>query len=164
MDLRREYTFDAPPAEVFAMFSDQAYVERRLSATGSLRSEVQLRPEDGGIRIETHRALPPRVPDAVRRFVGDTVELDEVQQWGSAGSDGSRTGTIAVSISGAPVRLTATTELHPVETGTRYTVTGTIKSSVPLLGRKIEDAAAPAVTAALDKEAQVGREWLAGQR
>ncbi len=164
MDLNREYTYDAPPAAVYAMFTDPAFVERRLTATGSLDSTIDLSPEADGTRITTHRVLPPKVPDFIRKFVGDQIDLDEVEHWGPADAEGNRAGTIAVSISGAPVKLEGTTALRATATGTSYTVTGTVKASVPLFGRKIEDATAPAVTGALDKEAQVGRDWLAARR
>ncbi len=164
MDLNREYTYDASPAEVFAMFTDPAFVERRLTATGSMESKVDLSPDGDGVRITTHRVLPPKVPDFVRKFVGDQIDLDEVEHWGPADAAGNRTGTVEVSISGAPVKLQAATALTATATGTSYTVVGTVKASVPLFGRKIEDATAPAVTGALDKEAEVGRDWLAGKR
>lgn len=164
MDLNREYTYDASPTEVYAMFIDQAFVERRLDATGALSRSAALTPEGGGVQIVTQRVLPPHVPDFVRKFVGESIELDEVEHWGEAGPDGSRTGTVHVDIKGAPVKLDAVTALRPTATGSVYTVTGTIKASVPLFGRKIEDATGPAVTAALDKEAEVGRTWLTGTR
>lgn len=164
MDLNREYSYDASPTEVYAMFVDQAFVERRLDATGALSRTAELTPEGGGIEIVTRRVLPPHVPDFVRKFVGDSIELDEVEHWGEAAPDGSRTGTVHVDIKGAPVKLDAATALRPTATGSAYTVTGTVKASVPLFGRKIEDATGPAVTAALDREAEVGRAWLAGER
>lgn len=164
MEFTREYTYDAPPAAVFAMFADEAFVQRRLVATGALSTKVELVPEGDGLRITTNRVLPPHVPDFIRKLVGDSIDLDEVEVWGGPAPDGSRTGTITVSISGAPVRLDGATALRPTATGTVYTINGTVKAAVPLLGRRIESATSPAVTGALDKEAEVGRAWLAGDR
>lgn len=164
MDLAREYTFDATPAEVFAMFTDPAYVERRLVATGSLKTAVDVAAEGPGVQIITHRSLPPEVPSSVRRFVGDTIDLDEVQHWGAAAGDGSRDGTIRVQITGAPVNLDAVISLRATGSGTRYSVTGSVHSSVPLFGRKIENATGPVVFSALDKEAEVSQDWLAERR
>lgn len=164
MQLNREYTFDAPPEQVYEMFIDEVYIKRRLDQTGSLSSSVDLTTDGDGACIRTHRVLPPRIPDYARRFVGDTVELDEVQRWGAANADRVREGTFSISISGAPVKLESAATLAPTATGSVYRVIGMVKSSVPLFGRKLEEAAAPAVIMAMDKEAEVSRDWLAGRR
>ncbi len=164
MQLNREYTFDASPQQVYEMFTDEAYVRRRLEQTGSLSSSVDLTRDGDRAQIRTHRVLPPRVPAYAKRFVGDTVELDEVQQWHPAEADGSREGSFSIAITGAPVRLESIATLSPTASGSVYRVIGTVTSSVPLFGRKLEEAAAPAVVMALDKEAEVSRDWLAGRR
>ena len=163
MDLMRAYHFDATPEEVYAMFTDETFVETRLDATGALTRTVKITPEGSGVRIKTHRELPPQVPDWAKKFVGDRISLDEVERWQPAGTDGTRDGTIFVEISGAPVQVDAKSKLSPAPGGgTDYTVAGTVTASVPLFGKKIQEAATPAITAALDKEAEVGQQWLAG--
>ncbi len=165
MELVRSYHFDASPDEVYDMFVDEEFVQARLTQTGALTSTIKITAEGSGVRIKTHRDLPPQVPDWARKFVGETISLDEVERWQAPGPDGSRDGTIFVEITGAPVQVDATSRLAAGPTGgTEYTVTGTITASVPLFGKKIQEAAAPAITAALDKEADVGRRWLAGDR
>jgi len=165
MELLRSYHFDASPHEVYDMFVDEEFVQARLTQTGALTSTIKITAEGSGVRIKTHRDLPPQVPDWARKFVGETISLDEVERWQAAGPDGSRDGTIFVEITGAPVQVDATSRLAAGPAGgTEYTVTGTITASVPLFGKKIQEAAAPAITAALDKEADVGRRWLAGDR
>lgn len=165
MEIMRAYHFDATPGEVYAMFTDERFAETRLDATGALSRTVKITPEGAGVRIKTHRELPPQVPDWARKFVGDVISLDEVERWQAADEDGSRDGTIFVEITGAPVTVDAKSRLSPASGGgTDYTVTGTITASVPLFGKKIQEAAAPAITAALDKEAEVGQTWLAGGR
>jgi len=165
MELLRTYHFDASPDEVYDMFGDEEFVQARLTQTGALTSTIKITAEGSGVRIKTHRDLPPQVPDWARKFVGETIALDEVERWQAAAPDGSRDGTIFVEITGAPVQVDATSRLAAGPAGgTEYTVTGTITASVPLFGKKIQEAAAPAITAALDKEADVGRRWLAGDR
>jgi hypothetical protein len=52
-------------------------------------------------------------------------------------------------------------ELGPGGPGTVLELTGDLKVSIPLLGKKLEQSAAPAVLAGFDVQQKVGSEWLA---
>ncbi len=102
-------------------------------------------------------------PDVAKKFVGDTVVIKQVDSWHAAGADGSRTGDVRLKIAGAPVELTGTmTPGRRRRAAPGRSSLGDLKASVPLLGGKLEKAAAPAIVMALRKEGEVGREYLAG--
>ncbi len=98
--------------------------------------------------------------------MSDHIELDEVITWGAAAPDGSRSGEIRVSVTSVPVSMKGTIQLVPGAggTSTRQIVDAELKASVPLVGRKIEEAAAPAVIAGLDGMEELGHAWLNGSR
>ena len=68
---------------------------------------------------------------------------------------------VVVEIQSAPVRLTGSLSLGPDGAGTAEQVDGDQKASLPLVGGKIEKAAEPAIRAAIGKEQEIGRGWLA---
>lgn len=164
MDVQRESTYPADAYATFGMLTDEAFLERRAVATQAIRHQVSVtNAPDGTVTARTHRTLPAAmIPDAMRKLVGDTVEVDEVIEWGPAEPDGTRTGELRLDVAKAPVRGRGTIRLDGQGDGTtRQTVTLDIKASVPMLGRKIEEAAAPAVLAALEVEEELGGRWLA---
>lgn len=162
--MRSEQRFDADPVAVFAMFTDEEFLARKAQATGALRHEASVRRTGDQVSVRLLRVMPPQVPDLVRRFVGDTIELDQVDEWGTAAADGSRTGTIRITMSGAPVRLTGGMRLVPAGAGSAVSVDAQLTASVPLFGGKIEKAVYDVLLEAARIEETLGQAWLDGQR
>ncbi len=164
MQIQEEIRYDAPPTDVAAMLADPAFVEDKCRRTGAIDQTVEI---DGdaaaAFTVTTVRTMPTDdFPDVAKKFVGDTVVIKQVDSWHPAGADGSRTGDVRLKIAGAPVELNGTMTLRADGGGTRQELLGDLKASVPLLGGKLEKAAAPAILMALRKEGEVGREYLAG--
>ncbi|MGH8823488.1 MAG: DUF2505 domain-containing protein [Jiangellaceae bacterium] len=164
MDLRTELRFDTDPVTVFAMFTDQAYLARKAEATGAVRHEASVARAGDRVTVRLLRVMPPDVPDLLRRFVGETIDLDQTDVWEPASADGSRTGSIHIDMGGAPVNLTGGMTLIGTAGGAAATVDAKVKASIPLVGGRIEKAVHDAVVHAARIEEQVGRAWLAGDR
>ena len=162
MKVTAQIRFAADPAKTFAVLMDEDFQEEVCRSTGSVGTEVSVDQTGGGATIRTSRELPTdQFPDFIKKFVGDTVHVVRVDTWGPAAADGARDGTIVVEIKGAPVRLTGTITLRPQGAETIEDVDGDLKASVPLIGGKIEKAAAPAIREAIDIEGRTAQEWLA---
>ena len=163
MRLSAEIRYDADPATVFAMLVDADFQERKCAATGALDHELEIEEyDDGGAAIRTSRTMPTdQVPDFIRTFVGQTLTVVQVDDWQPPAPDGSREGTVVVEIKGAPVRLAAAATLLADGAGSRQTIDGDLKASVPLIGGRIEKAVEPALQAAIRVEQREGRAWLA---
>jgi hypothetical protein len=162
--LSAEIRYAAAPQVVFDMLTDQAFQERKLAQTGALSYTASVvLSGDGGAVVASSRALPTdQVPDAFRSMVGDRLTVDQTETWNPAGPDGARTGTLSVTVSGVPVKLTAALSLSVTGAGCLETVSGDLKARVPLIGGRIEKAVEPAVRAAIDAEQRIGQVWLAG--
>lgn len=161
MKFRADLSYAADPDRVFAMLLDPAFHEKVCLATGALDHSVDVEPADGGATITTTRTLPAEgLPDFVRTFVGETLDVMRVDHWGPPDGEGIRRGTIVVEIQGTPVRLTGTVTMRAGGPGTVEEVDGDLKAAVPLVGGKIERAAEPAMRAAVSKEQEVGGAWL----
>ena len=63
-------------------------------------------------------------------------------------------------IGDAPISMNGTMKLAPSAVGTRIDIDGDLKATIPLIGGKIEKAAAPSIIKAMDKEQQTGTAWL----
>jgi hypothetical protein len=94
-------------------------------------------------------------------MVGQTLKVTETQDWGPASDDGSRQGTVEMAVAGAPISLKGTMSLRPGGPGTVETLDSELKAKVPLIGGKIEKAAAPPIEEAIDIEGRTASEWLA---
>ena len=164
MDLQTHMHFAADPATVFAMLTDEEYIARKTRAANAIRHEVSVTRNGDWVTIHLLRVMPPDVPDFIRRFVGDTIDLKQTDVWEPAAPDGSRTGTIAIDMAGAPVTLRGTLSLSPNATGSIVSADGKIKASVPFVGGKIEQAVHGGLIAAAKREEQVGRDWLSSLR
>ena len=157
MDISTGLDFAAHPADVFAMMNDQQYQEQVCVASEAISYEVSV----AGPTTHTSRTLP--APESAARFTGPQLTVVEDVSWGVAESDGSRTGTLQMIVQGQPVTLKGQLRLTPGGRGTTVKLTGDLKVAIPLLGRKLEQAAAPAVLAGFHTQQRVGDRWLAGQ-
>jgi hypothetical protein len=93
-------------------------------------------------------------------MVGARLKITEVDRWEAPQSDGSRTGTITVTIDGAPIKFTGALHLESTAAGSRASIAGDLKANIPFLGGRIEQAAAPAITAAVRAEQRTATTWL----
>ena len=162
MRLTAEISYAAAPAAVFEMLTQAEFQERKCAATGALSHEVEVEEyDDGSAVIRTRRTMPTdQIPDFVRTFVGTTLDVVQVDDWGPAGPDGARDGTAVVEIQGAPVRFAGSLTLRPAPGGALETIDGDVKASVPLVGGRIEKALEPALQAAIRVEQREGTGWL----
>ena len=163
MRIRATIEYDATPDEVFAMLSDRDFQDRKAKATGALEHEVSIATRGEETRIVSKRTMPTEdFPDFVKGMVGDRLPVTETHTWGPAAADGSRRGEITVAVGNLPVGLKGTLALAPQGEGTTQSVDGELKARIPIIGGKVEKAAAPAIEAAIDIERTTGRAWLAG--
>jgi uncharacterized protein DUF2505 len=155
MDISSRVEFPAPVEQVFAMMTDQAYLEEVCQASQAKSYEASVT----GTTTRTSRRLP--APEAAARFTGPDVTVVEEIAWGPAAGDGSRTGRVELTISGQPVSMKGSMHLAAGGPGTIADLTGELKVAIPILGKKLEQASAPAVLAGFRTQQKVGNDWLA---
>ena len=163
MRVDSEITYEAGTDAVAEMLADPAFVERKCEAMGALEHSAEVSGDaTGAFTATSSRTMPTDdFPDFARKMVGETVKIKQVDTWEAADADGSREGTVSVEIAGAPLKVTGRMSLRPDGAGTVQTVDAELKSSLPIIGGKLEKAAHPAIMAAIRKENQTGQKWLA---
>jgi hypothetical protein len=164
VDFSAQVKFPASAVTVAEMFATEAYVMEKITASGAAPGTVEIVVGPGGaVTIATRRELPAtEIPASYRSLVGSSLEIHEVDAWEAPETDGGRRGTMAIEITGAPVRVTGTLELRPAPDGTSsLRLMGEIKASIPFFGKAVEKALAENVDRTVEIERQVGLDWLA---
>jgi Protein of unknown function (DUF2505) len=157
MEISSHLDFAAPPADVYAMMTDQRYLEEVCLASGSISHNVSVT----GSTTRTSRTLP--APESAARFTGPQLTVNDETVWGDLSSDGSRSGTVTMTVLGQPVNFKGGIRISPGGRGSVVDVRGDLKVAIPLLGRKLEESATPAVMAGYRTQQEVGDRWLAGK-
>ena len=163
MRLTTREELDGTVDEVHALLTDQAFQEAKCAATtdGGATS-VDITRNAGGQRVRTSRELPSDgLPDVARSFVGDHLTVIEVQDWSGPAADGSRESALDIHVKGAPLTIKGTLRLEPSGAGTAEVLDAELKANVPLIGGRLEKAAAAPINTAIEIETGLLREWLA---
>ena len=148
--------------EVHALLIDPAFQEAKCAADLHGVDAVVRGGGADGHRVHTERQLPSDgLPDMARSFVGDHLTIIEVLDWSALGPDGSRASMVDIHIKGAPLTVKGTVRLEPHGDQTLWLLEADLKANVPLIGGKLERAAAEPINAAIGIEIRLLREWLA---
>ena len=162
MRLHARHDYEADPAEVFAMLTDEAFLRAKLEARGDTDVRVlECGPGPDGFRIVTRRMVALEVPGFARRFLRPANAVTQTDVWSDPDADGSRTGTWKVDASGVPVAMTGTMTLTGTSRHSVEDIDGEVSCSVPVLGGRL--AAFVGRTAADNLVAEHGfaQRWLA---
>lgn len=162
MALSASTTLPAPVQRVTDVFTDEDFVRDTAARVGGeLKSYEVSGPTTGAFSTKTVRTLPTdRLPEMARKFVGATLTVTSQEQWSAPAVDGSRQADITLSVTGAPLNVTAVQRLVPQGEGCLVELTGEVTSSIPFLGAKIAAVAEPVVGRALNVQATMATAWL----
>ncbi|MCL2316666.1 MAG: DUF2505 domain-containing protein [Actinomycetia bacterium] len=154
MDFSKQHTYEADAARVFAMLTDPAFLEGMASNDGVLEHQVSV---DGAHTI-VRAAIA--APDMVRRFVGPQMQVRMDTDWTATTPQGGHTGPLTVSVAKMPAKLTATATITPDGPRAVVSYAGEFSVGIPVVGRKLEQMAAPYITFMLDAQWMAGQAWL----
>ena len=155
MHLISRLDFSAPPDRVFAMVTDETFLAHAATELGSADPRVAA----SATRTAVEGAI--ETPAEIRAFVGPSLTITQETVWSGPAPDGSREGTVTLTVATTPVSLTGTATLAPAPGGSTLTYSGDLVVKVPLLGGRLETLAAPIVTEAFEAQGRVGADWLA---
>ena len=153
--LAKKLTYDATAQAVAAMLDDQEFREAVLERQRVLRGSATV---DGDVvTIEQVRSADD-IPSFAKKFVGDEILIVQTENWTSPTS-----ADVRLTIPGKPGEAVGTLEL--VESGgtTTESLDLDLTVKIPLVGKNLEQEAAPVAQRALDAQEQVGRDYLAKQ-
>ncbi len=137
------FEYPEPPDEVMALLRDPAYLRHRSETAGERNIDVRVEPEDDGVRITVSREKDLDVPDFVPAFAKATLGSSRAVESTLWRADGSRwVAEYTIEASGIPVKAKGRSMLVPSPGACQYVSTFEITARVPLIGGRIEAAAA----------------------
>ena len=154
MQLTAQQDFAAQPSQVAAMLTDRAFLEKVCLASEAQEYSVTV----DGTHTTVSRTLP--APSSITKFTGSTITIREDLVWSQAGSDGSRTASLTLTVPGLPVEMLGTARLAAGGKGTRVDYSGDLSVNIPFVGKKLEQSAAPAVLDGIALQQRIGDQWL----
>ena len=155
-----EETFSANVEEVFTMMCDPDYLDFLIANSGGIDPGLGVDTDDGTIVVTLDRSLPAEVPSFARAMVGDHITVRESRSWQPPADDGSRSGTLRVRFDGAPMEITGDLTLENEDGGSRLSVSGRVKASIPFVGGKLEEFARDQLLRFVAREEELGGQWL----
>lgn len=162
MKITRSRPLPAGVEDVFALLTTPEHQEAKAAAQARESSATVTDLEGGLLGVHIERVLPTKgMPGPVATVVGETLAITEQQTWRPPGADGVRTADLEITVSGAPLNLLGTITLSPAQAGSTITMEADLTCSVPLLGRKVENAARPTIEDSFELEARMLRDALA---
>ncbi|MGA8257222.1 MAG: DUF2505 domain-containing protein [Nocardioides sp.] len=160
MRLRHELSYEATPAEVFAMLADPAFREKVCAAQDVVSAAIDLTPTDTGFTLVNDQVQNTAgLPAIAKKIAGDTTRAVTTENWTSATK-----GTLSISAPGKPTSASGTITLTAAGASTTQVIELEVKVKVPLIAGKLEALMGDQITAGYDVEQAVARAWLAGDR
>jgi hypothetical protein len=160
MRFQHTSTYDAPPAEVYAMLTDPVFREKVCTFIKSPAHKVTVAGSGEQLSVTIDQTQRVRkVPAFAAKLVGETIQILQVERWTSPVA-----ADLDLTIPGKPGHLRGLIALDPSAAGTTQSVTGELKVGIPLVGGKLEGLIAGLLTMFMDAEQKVGQAWLAGER
>ncbi|MGW6935144.1 DUF2505 domain-containing protein [Lentzea sp. NPDC054927] len=145
--------------KVFGAMVDETYLRDRLAAIGGTNAElVTFTSVDGKTSYQLKQGVPAEhLPSVAKSLLGGDLVIQRVENW-AAGA-----GTVEVTLVGVPGRLDGSFTVTDNGSGSKLTLAGEVKVSIPLVGGKLEKVIAEQVAVLLDKESEFTSEWLANR-
>ncbi|MDR3202362.1 MAG: DUF2505 domain-containing protein, partial [Bifidobacteriaceae bacterium] len=146
MKLTSASQFAASPTRIAGILADPEFASLTPSETMTTTADVTGSP-DGPFTVTTRRTLPRAdLPDQVRTFLPGGLDVRQANAWEAPGPDGSRSGTVAVDVTGAPVRVSASVRLTASDGGALLEYNVDLRVTVPLVGGRLAESLAPVIT------------------
>ena len=160
MKLTESFTYPGTDVEsVYALITDQTFRENAVAAVGGTDIQVTIEPAGDGHTVTVIQTQPAKVPDAIKKFVGDSVMVKQTETWSGSDGVGHRTADIRFTVIGQPVDMLGKAVLSG-EDDVSFVVEGDLKVNVPFIGRKIEPEIAKIVSASLRSDVEQGIKQL----
>lgn len=154
MQINARHTYPAPPDRVVAMMRTESFLDQLAKRSGALSHSVDVSSPVATLRLE----VP--APESLSTFIGKAITLVQSFRWDAGSPDGTRRGTLDVEVPGMPITMNASGLLSPDGDQTIGEYAGDFTVRIPIVGRKVEKAALPFITDALDGLQRVGTDWL----
>lgn len=156
------YEIPGDVESVYAAISGEGWAAAKAKAfDDESRTESRTVGDGGAVTLAVSRGLPDGIPGFLEKLLPAGGRALQTESWGPS-EGGARRGTWTGHIPGAPATVGGTMSLEPSGTGTRYSIKGEAKVSVPLIGGKAESFVVDMIGKLTAKEAELLGELVRG--
>lgn len=147
------------------MFRSEIFQRARARVTSTTLDSLLIS-DDGEsgsapFEIRSTRAVPAdMISPKYRGFVRGGLRLEITETWGPREAQGVRRGQMVMKVVGIPAAVTGSLELRDTATGSTYDMCAQIRATIPLMGAKIEAAAAQVAQKIWDAETRLALTYL----
>ena len=154
--LNYQFLVAAPPQTTFEMLVNPEFLQEKIGLADSGHFEVSgTFPE---LRLFISRKVDTDLPQMVRKFVGENLVVDEVQNWHKTAQN-SYHAQLALKIASAPVQISGEITLAGSEI-TTVTIQAQIKVNVPIFGAAAEPHVVDTIKKVLADEEALCKNWI----
>ncbi len=132
-----EHQFSGSVDQVWAMYSDRAFFEKKYQATGATNLEVldyQSSAKGFSITVRYDSKSDAPLPDFAKKFMAERITVTQTDSWDAA----TKTGKITTELKGVPLKVSAEMKLEAAGKGAVNKMVWTLSSGIPLVGGKLE--------------------------
>ena len=130
------YEFDHDVQTVYETLTEPQFLVDRCLALGELSAECEVEEDEETTVVKLVREVSRDLPRVLAKLFDAVQVTDMVEKWQPDG-EGWR-GTWELDVRGQPVTVAARFQLEPTSTGSRYTVSHSVKAKIPLVGKQVE--------------------------
>lgn len=160
MKFNKVLAYDASPADVFAMLSDETFRTKVCDAQEVVSHTVAITTTGDGFSLVMNQKQNTKdLPAIAKKIAGDTTDAVIKEDW-----KGSTGGSMSITTPGKPTSATGTIRLEADGAGTNEVVELEVKVKVPLIGGKLEALMAEQIESGFDVEYAVATAWLGGDQ
>lgn len=153
MRITARHRYHANPEEVYAMLNDKDFLKKVAARADATEATVST--DADGIELRASVVAPQKA----QKLVGEELTLALRSNWTKLMNNRAE-AVLSASVDRLPATLSGTAKLSGNESETIVEYDCEFSVRVALVGKRIEQAAAPYVTAVIDKQQEVGNEWL----
>jgi len=163
-DLSADY--DGSVDDVHRAFTDEDYWRARLAGSGvdvATLESMRVGGDEDTVEVVTLQVIRShKLPGMVTQLHSGDLCIRREETWGPV-TGGAATGSVVGSIVDAPVNLTGTVVLEPIDEkgGTRLTFRATVQVRVPIIGGKLESIIGTRLAELIAAEQRFTTEWIA---
>lgn len=149
------------PAELYRVLTGQDYLRARLDELGGPNATIrELTADDDHARLVFQHSVPAeKLPSIFRRVFSGDLRIDRTETW-TREADDRYAGTVTAGMAGMPGRIEGTQRITADGQGAQLLGTGKVTVPIPLIGGKVEAAAAEQVNKLLAGESAFTEQWL----
>ena len=139
-EIHQELTYPRSPGEVFDLISTGEFQLALIAHIGGKNPEVveETRRDDGSVKLVTKQQAGVDLPGFAKKLVPANATVIQTYEWDPPQADGSRKGRWSAEPKGAPISIGGPTELTADGTGSKHVYMGQVKSSIPVVGGRLE--------------------------